>query len=165
MQATAPSSNAPITATKPELSFIGQTIAFQAGRVMVALTWVRDSVYRVSVNHPGLAGLLGPEIDGASYSTEAEARTEARRMYRIYFAGDTPEQVEQRHQELSDLAETWVKRYGPEAGRRAQRYAACRDAIQPLAGRCADRVLANNIAETIAAAFAGAPTRQLVPAA
>jgi hypothetical protein len=143
-------------AIKLPLAFVGHTIAEPVGRVVIALTFIRDGVYRVTINHPGRTGLLGAEVDGCSYPTEAEARSEARRMFRAYASGQSVEQVAERREELADLIENWVKRPGPDALLRVRRWQSEADLLQPPHRAAQNRALAAEIAATMTAAYADA---------
>ena len=140
-------------AIKLPLTYIGQTITQPVGRVVIALTWLREGIYRVTINNPSPCGVLGAEADGCSYPTEDEARAEARRAFRAYTGGATVDQLAARREELAVLIEAWVKRPGPEALARTRRLEAEADLLQPLQAAADDRTLAAAVVDTMAATY------------
>lgn len=147
------------------LTHIGHTIAFRSGAVTIALSWVREGVYRVGIHTGSPVGMLGRELDGVSYGDQDVARGEARRMVKAYWGGETTEQLADRYMNLLEQAETWRTRRGPYAAGLTAKLMAQADAIQPLQGRGDDRALVAQLLADFATTDVDANYRAAVAAA
>lgn len=119
------------TTTKRPLSFYGDEVSFNAGKVVVILTWVRDQTYRVALHHAGPLGPCGL-IDAVSYPDEQVARAEAVRMCRAYWLDKSVEQVAADYEQAQDILEKLGHTYHNVTRERARWAWWAVEALKPL---------------------------------
>lgn len=114
----------------------GQTIPYSVGRIEITLRYVRPGAYTVTTYQ---GGTLRIEDNCGSYTTESEARAVARLYAEQYKAEYTADLLHDLH----------AAQRHPNGAERAARIEAELDSLETPAQRDADRVMLDDIAETI----------------